>query len=118
VVGRHRLRGVRRALSPQSTPVSRRSSRKGDTYERTRRKLIPHVKLGQYLRSRVPRSPGGSTATTAASWRRGRGEAGPSEPVPSPARRRGRPFGPLPQSRGHDRDLPLQLTGPLCSDEY
>jgi excisionase family DNA binding protein len=68
-------------------------------YERTRRKLIPHVKLGKYLR--FPRAAlsrwvhgddGGELGA-------GQGKAGPSEPVPSPARRRGRPLRPLPQSR-------------------
>lgn len=68
-------------------------------YERTRRKLIPHVKLGKYLR--FPRAAlsrwvhgddGGELAA-------GPGKAGPSAPVPSPARRRGRPLRPLPQSR-------------------
>ncbi|MBI4591455.1 MAG: helix-turn-helix domain-containing protein [Candidatus Rokubacteria bacterium] len=61
-------------------------------YERTRRKLIPHVKLGKYLR--FPRSAlsrwvhGQDVGELAA----GRGKVGPSEPVPSSARRSGRPL--------------------------
>ncbi len=68
-------------------------------YERTRRKLIPHVKLGKYLR--FPRAAlsrwvhgedGGELAA-------GPGTAGQSEPEPPPTRKRGRPLRPMPQSR-------------------
>jgi excisionase family DNA binding protein len=67
-------------------------------YERTRRKLIPHVKLGKYLRfSRAALSKwvrGADEGTLPA----GQGKADPLEPVRPSARARGRPLRTLPPS--------------------
>ncbi len=68
-------------------------------YERTRRKLIPHVKLGKYLRFPRAALSRWVHADDSAELAAGRGKAGPSEPVPSSVRRRGRPLRSLPQSR-------------------
>jgi len=68
-------------------------------YERTRRKLIPHVKLGKYLRfSRAALSTwvrGADDGTMAT----GQGKPDSSEPVQPSAHPRGRPLRRLQQSR-------------------
>ncbi len=68
-------------------------------YERTRRKLIPHVKLGKYLRfSRAALSKWihGGTGSEASPAPETRDSPAPGQPSRAG---RGRPLRPLPQSR-------------------
>jgi excisionase family DNA binding protein len=87
-------------------------------YERTRRKLIPHVKLGKYLRfSRaalskwVQNTDGGGRAAASA-------KPDHSEPVRPSRRGRGRPLRSLPPSRRPCWESSLGVDGAPRPAEY